>query len=419
MRSFTPRPVVTLLGLLFSISAWSAEPLREWSFLIFLNGHNNLDSYGEMNINQMEKIGSSDQLNVLVQWASMNKPTTQRLWIQKDDDFAKVTSPVVQDLGKPADMGDPQSLEDFITWGAENFPAKHYFVVVWDHGSGWHLNSLNKPRPRGGIYPQDISWDDRSGNYMTTEQLGQVIDRSAQRIGHKIDIVGTDACLMAMTEVAGELASNTSVFVGSEEVEPGAGWPYDTFLQRWMAKPNASAADVGRFLVEEYTASYSGGSNGKQEVTLSAIALDQLGGLAQEMKVLGQKLARVTSAEAAKVLVALKASQTFTYSDYVDLAHFGRLLEAQKIDGLSSLIKRVQKAQARLVIANGTTDAYREAGGVAFWMPRSSYTYDQYIRRYSALHWNQSTQWDQALAHLLPYWRESSDGNDTGVPATE
>ena len=31
---------------------------KKWTFLLFLNGNNNLDSYGYMNINQMEKIGS-------------------------------------------------------------------------------------------------------------------------------------------------------------------------------------------------------------------------------------------------------------------------------------------------------------------------------------------------------------------------
>jgi len=77
---------------------------------------------------------------------------------------------------------------------------------------------------------------------ITTKQLGQALKESAAIIGHPVDVYGSDACLMAMAEVAHEMADSVNVYVGSQEVEPGAGWPYGDFLKLWTAKPTATAA---------------------------------------------------------------------------------------------------------------------------------------------------------------------------------
>src|SRR6185312_17425586 len=216
---------------------------KDWTFLVYINGHNNLDSYGAQNIKSMEQVGSSDKLNIVVQWASLANNDTRRLLIQKDTTGSQdVTSPVVQSLPR-VDMGNYHSLVDFVKWGAQNYPAKHYFVAVWDHGNGWHLQSMG-----GNMHANDISWDDDSGNNITTEQLGQAMGEIATAIGHKVDIYGSDACLMAMAEVAGEMKDSVSVFVGSQETEPGAGWPYATFLADWENNPSMSAQQIGATL---------------------------------------------------------------------------------------------------------------------------------------------------------------------------
>ncbi|MGZ3701591.1 MAG: clostripain-related cysteine peptidase, partial [Bdellovibrionota bacterium] len=105
---------------------------KEWTFLLYLNGNNNLDSFGKLNLNQMEAVGSSDSVNLVAEWASLENGDTRRLLIKKDSDSVNVTSPALQNLGQ-TDMGDAKTLEDFIRWGITAYPAKHYFVAVWDH----------------------------------------------------------------------------------------------------------------------------------------------------------------------------------------------------------------------------------------------------------------------------------------------
>src|SRR4051812_25347735 len=89
--------LVLALAIVVSSSA-SAAVEKEWTFMVFLNGNNNLDRFGTTNLKQMETVGSTNDLNIVVQWASEAASTTKRLLVQKSSDPSKVTSPIVQEL---------------------------------------------------------------------------------------------------------------------------------------------------------------------------------------------------------------------------------------------------------------------------------------------------------------------------------
>ena len=57
---------------------------------------------------------------------------------------------------------------------------------------------------------------------------------------------------MNMVEVAYQLRGSADFIVGSEEVEPGDGWPYDRVLADLAAKPTMSAAQLGATIVKRY-----------------------------------------------------------------------------------------------------------------------------------------------------------------------
>lgn len=373
--------------------------VKDWTFLVFLNGNNNLDSFGTMNLKQMEKIGSTDNLNIVVQWASLRKKKTTRLYIKKSSDPQNVTSPVVQDLGQ-ADMGDWRTLVEFVRWGVEHYPAKHYFINIWDHGSGWH--SL---RARGllkkGIHPTDISWDDNTGNSITTQQLGQALAESAKIIGHKVDLYGSDACLMAMAEVANEVSDSVQVFAGSEETEPGAGWPYDAFLKRWTAQASNSAQDVGRFLTEEYVKSYQGGQNGTSDVTFSAFDLDKMGQMNSAISKLQAQIVGADASTRGTLAQAAGSALSFAYSDYVDLGDFLAQIESKKITGFEAASSSVKEAMGQFVIAHGETGDLAKAQGLSIWIPSSSYSVSTYENIYTQMKFNIATQWLDAIKAIL------------------
>jgi hypothetical protein len=392
MKNHLSHVLVTALLLLSTSFASAAQEIKEWNFLVFLNGVNNLDSFGAMNINQMEEVGSNDKINILVQWGSARKKDVSRLYIQKDNDTKAVTSPVVQNLGA-ADMGDYKELVRFIDWANTNYPAKRYFVVVWDHGGGWHLTSVP-----GVIKPMDISWDDRTGNNITTEQLGQAMAEAAKIIGHKVDVYSSDACLMGMVEVASEMSDSVQYYLGSQDVEPGAGWPYSTFLTKWSAmSAGTSTADVLKMFSKDYLAAYNGGIYGNKDVTMSAYDLSKLAPYEQAISQLGTELSNLDNITMNKVTRAAKNAKYYTYWDYRDAIDFIDLLTKNGVT--TPAFQAVRDAQSNFVIANEQNQDDK-TWGVSIWLPTDRSNYSGYIERYHGLKFNQNTGWATFLTRL-------------------
>ena len=389
---FTNHPK-SMVFLFFLILALFHQPLKanegpvekEWTFLLFLNGHNNLDYFSDFNVNQMEEVGSSDQVNMVVQWASLKNQDTKRLYIQKDSNLSQVTSPAVEILS-PVDMGDYQQLIDFIRWGVAKYPAKKYMLAVWNHGNGWYL-------PRTSLGARDISYDDLSGNHITTEQLGMAMAEAAKIIGHKVDIYGSDACLMAMAEVAAEMKDSVSFMVGSEEVEPGYGWPYNTWMKRWVENSRASADEVAKALTEEYLKAYDGGIYGYQDVTFSTMDLSHLDTLMSSVKALNVSLTELSANDLKTVEAAANATQSFTYDDYRDLGEFGKRVAASSVGIHAGLFTDLNQAISQFVVLGKGTGIYKEVSGVSVWIPTSDYDLRQHQERYAKLNFNQNTQW--------------------------
>ena len=392
-----------LVGSLFVVSsALAAQPVeKDWTLLVYLNGDNNLDSFGAVNIDQMEQVGSNDNLNIVVQWASLGAGTTKRVYVQKFNETNTVSSPIIADIGK-TDMGDYKSLIEFIRWGVQNYPAKHYIVDVWDHGAGWHSIQAMGAGNKHTFHPTDISWDDNSGNYITTEQLGQAMAEAAKIMGHKVDIYGSDACLMAMAEVANEMSDSVNLFVGSQETEPGAGWPYGDWLSQWANTRGADAGLIAKSLVTTYVKSYQGGSNGNGEVTFSAFDLNKLPALASAVGDLGKEIRAMDATAKANLLNTAKGVQNFTDADYGDLLDFMKLMSGAQVPQTTArAISEVQSAANAMIIGNADTTQFAKATGLSIWLPTDASTYAANSARYKGLKFNAASDWGSTLDFLL------------------
>ena len=79
-----------------------------WTVMVFLNGDNDLDNHAIADLNSMERVGSSDKVNIIVQHDSLQGPAIRYL-IEKDNDPLKINSKVLQHLGE-INMGDANNL---------------------------------------------------------------------------------------------------------------------------------------------------------------------------------------------------------------------------------------------------------------------------------------------------------------------
>src|SRR5258707_1167289 len=105
---------------------------KKWALMIWMAGDNNLQSAGDQDLKEMKKVGSTDQVDVVVQFDRMKDQNTRRFHIQKG---TTLDQDEVQHLG-PTNCGDPKVATEFFVWGMKNYPANHYLASFWNHGGG-------------------------------------------------------------------------------------------------------------------------------------------------------------------------------------------------------------------------------------------------------------------------------------------
>lgn len=225
--------------------------LADWTVLVYLDGDNDLESASIKDINEMEQIGSTASVNVVVQMDRINGYNTSNSdWTDTRrgkiiyDTVSTGIGSTLTSIGE-VNMGDAATLTDFIEWGVANFPANKYALIVWDHG--------------GGL--DGVAWDDTSDDNLDVSELAQALSDS----GVYFDLIGFDACLMGMMEVAYEIAPYTDTIVASEDTIPFNGWNYEDVLTDLTTTPTMTSADFGSAIVDRYGTWY-------EYYTLSALS---------------------------------------------------------------------------------------------------------------------------------------------------
>jgi len=423
--------------------ATKAPTKRNWTIMVYLAGDNNLDSAGMVDIKEMKTVGTSDQIAVLVQLDRAGANTqTVRYCLKKGTSLAK---DAVQSLGE-TNMGDPKVLEDFVTWGATNYPADHYLLVLWNHGAGWDDANLyegdvfsgaappvsRKAEPvairgatpgartlplaqvRAGIRrtrralfsttveaavkQRGIAFDDQAQDFLDNIELKKVMTKIKKGLKRKIDILGMDACLMSMAEVAYQMRDVADYSVGSEETEPGDGWPYDRILKALAAKPAMTPEELSKTIVTQYLASYKTNEN----VTQSAVKLSALKPLATAVDGLAKALKGILSDSASRTALINARAQVQEYSrpydDYCDLIDLCDLIaKGVASPAVKTACPPVKEAAADAIVATGYKGpAVDNSRGISIYFPKRKLS-----PLYKTLDFTKKRAWDEFLVAYL------------------
>ena len=131
-----------------------------------------------------------------------------------------------------ASMADPETLQDYIAWSAEKYPAKRYALVLWDHGGG----------SKTGIFIDELYDNDTMYLY----ELGTALRNS----GVHLNTILFDACLMANLETAVIIKDYADYMVASEEVVAGQGTAIGSWLQELYYAPTTDGKRLGRLICD-------------------------------------------------------------------------------------------------------------------------------------------------------------------------
>jgi subtilisin family serine protease len=394
-----------LLNIQAAVDATASEFELDWLFMVYLDADNNLESAGIDDFNEMETAGSTDNVAIAVQMdraerdysddtTNGNWTGTKRFYVTQDTDTSIINSPVIEDLGE-VNMGDPEVLQSFIEWAVANYPAQHYALVLWNHGSGW--------RGREGDFEsvKSICIDDESGDELTMTELRSALNAANLSTGKTLDIVGFDACLMQMVEVAYQIMGSASrplvdMTVGSEETEPGDGWDYASTLTALTTDPAMTPAELGTQIVNDYVDSYSS----SWDITQSAVNLDYLETLATAVDSLAIAMTNAPGDWDA-ISTARSSAQEYYYYYYIDLYHFAQLVneDATISQTVRDAASDVMTAVNNAVIAEGHTSSVGNSHGISIYYPETS---GNFFSDYETdVLFTADTHWDDFLYAIL------------------
>ena len=429
-----------MIFILFTLStavcpAVAAEqPVKEWTFMIFMAADNNLEAATAIDINEIEKYGSNDKINFLAQIdrngnissnSELKWSGARRFYIIRDKNPKQMSSPALEDLGD-IDMADPNALIDFVTWARDNYPARRYALILWNHGTGWKeiqpsimeadVGEIGLPSGLANVINNisyNISYDDTSKSSMSIPTLGETLARIKDLLGKPIDLLGFDACLMQMVEVSWTAAPYALYQVGSPDQEPERGWPYDLIAAEMHKKPNIDPLSLGKAITTAYNKSYMSGSQGNTAVVLSVIDMSKSEAFRNDLDQFCNA-ARRNITDIDKFEAARDAALKYSYGDYIDLGHFLSLVtksnvKAETRSAASQLLKTIvgdKKSGGYVAQTSSNGEKFKETRGLSIFFPtRQGFkTYKTRYKEHTIAH---ETEWFNFLNEIanpnMPY----------------
>ncbi len=393
----------------FTVVDPSSITKKKWTVMVYMDGDQNvgdLSPYAYDDLNEMEKVGSSNDVNIVVQMDTTSD-TTKRYYVEYGN------SKLIRDMGE-LNMGDYRTLMGFVEWASLNYPADHYLLILWNHGEGFRVLRTDK----------DICFDDDPflGDSINIPDLGWALREIKKLLGKKIDVLGMDACLMGMVEVAYEVMDGASYIVFSENTVPSDGWPYDDILSFLTQHPDTPPDEVSKEIVNRFVDFYTP----NDDVTLSALYLDRIKDIVQSVNDLSNAL--LSNLDTIKSTLLGSIFQNVQRFDdgliygidpeddsFVDLYHLADLIEnnGNMTEDITEKAATIMDKISQAIILSRTSDdglsdnevgAYdmRNSRGISIWFPGNNTFYPSYIDKYSRLLFSRDTSWLDLLFNLYP-----------------
>jgi hypothetical protein len=397
-----------------------AKNVAAWTILVYIAADNNLAPYATYNINDMSAgLASAHNVNILVQW---DQPKNKSSWRYKITPGGKIDAgTLTSEMGyNPA-----KELVASMQWATTNYPANHYALVLWDHGSGiedfdpgiaknLNLSAINYTswlNLTPELEERGILYDDSQNTCLTNQGLSTTLGQIKKMIGKNLDIIAMDACLMAMVEVAYQMKDSVNLFVASHQTIPGNGFPYSKFINPLSLNAvSTSPLQLALSMVSGYQEFYTT-QQPTSDFTLSTIDVTSIGLIKQNIEnfiAAINECNKIDPKKTKKIVVnALKATPVFEMSEYIDLYSFyAKILNQTKLqspksqlilnkinkkrkpktnqtyqNALSTLNKVIQDGLTKIttvVVHNTSGPVYSGVKGISIYYPKKGALHSSY-----------------------------------------
>lgn len=217
------------------------DSLPEWGFYVYMAGDNTLYEEVTDDLNEMKMVGSNNDLEIVTLTDQLLGNDSHAYHVIKHGVEETPLSEINATWENEIDMGDGETLKDFMVWATTEYPTQRKILVIWDHGSGW----------------KKVAED--QGSHLTVPEIRKAIEDYREITGDPpLTMIGFDACLMGMFEIAYELKDQAEMIHGSEAYEPLEGWTYNHLL--YKLEQQTTNSELAHYIVNDYIESYRNGS---------------------------------------------------------------------------------------------------------------------------------------------------------------
>ncbi len=295
---------------------------------------------------------------------------------------------VLEELGE-VNMGDAQTLSDFLAYSKTNYPASRYILCVYDHGGGFYGACVDLSADNDLLYMDEF--------------------QSAITANGGVDIIAWLACCtMGSLEAAYELRDCTDVYIGSED---------GSFYNMWFgvlsylsAVLNNSAAlssqDIGVLVVDRVEANFSGSTY--DYATMSAVDQEHLEALVTSFNELSFYMEE-NFFDLIQVIEETRSDACYMGGGYyewpeVDFYDFLLLYQAAEDDPvIQSRVAAVIDLFDAVILAEAHGPSYdTRTHGLSIWFPDEVHERLEFYQT-TNLDFADDTDWDEFLETYFSY----------------
>ena len=388
--------LVLLLVLLSTLTGTAVAappvPKAKWTVMVYISGDNNLEDYvvKDLELELAPELPPGSPTSIQVVALADRGPgydTSYGDW--QTTEFFHVKQGMTADLvnadanwdaqyADELDMGDPQTLINFVAWTKANYPADHYALYFWGHGWNWHPGYVMQDDTTEATNPDDATLD-----YHETKA-------AIPALGF-IDVIGYDGCNMASIEIFNLWHGHATAVSSSQEYVGWDGIEYDQVIKALVANPNMTADQVA-------IATSQSAMNDK---TWSAVAVDsRYTALRTAVNDWALALNSGLAAHRAKYNRAFGATRTFWQApmdkDLYDMAYEMKRNVADM--NIKNKSQAVMDAVTDVVLHERHVNAYADVRGITIYHISKASEKDSDFTYYRAtIDFALQTAWDEFL----------------------
>ncbi|MEM2155960.1 MAG: clostripain-related cysteine peptidase [Candidatus Jordarchaeales archaeon] len=355
----------------------------EWTFMAYLDGDCNLGDMAMTVLAAMAEVGSTDNVNIVAlldhSQYSYTRQSGTRAYYVFNEGIAWL-----QDFGdNELNMGDPATLENFMGYVKQHFPAERYALNLWNHGNG----------------VLGVCIDESDNDNLEYDEIFQALNSTGG-----VDVLFYFSCLTACLENFYTIANVTKVAVASEELMAASGDYYvfyADFLQNLINSPGADATQLGTWIVNAYDQRYPWPIKTMAAVNTTKMA-ELYVALNETAKLLDIQTLNQTWING--ILQTLEQVEKYPpenspYPELVDLYDFmDKLVQNINDPRLQPLASSVKGIIESAVIAGAFGDLHESSHGIGIYHPTNAVAIYGY---YFVMNFSMKTMWDEYLLHFF------------------